>query len=75
MTMTVSIALRPAKPTPSQSPQVLRWKISTPVRICASPMSSQNQPQAVRSIPYSTSLAWEAIVSSSDSAAIPLRRL
>ena len=34
-TNTVIIALIDAKPTPSQSPQVLRWRMSTPSRIWA----------------------------------------
>ena len=44
-------ALAHAIPTPSQSPHTLRWRISTPVTSCTTPMISQNQPHAVRSIP------------------------
>jgi hypothetical protein len=51
MTTTVNLAPRPAKPTPSQIPQMSRWKIRMPVMISARPTSSQNQPQAVKSIP------------------------
>ena len=51
ITRTVMSALMHAIPTPSQSPHGLRWRISTPVSSCTKPTISQNQPQAVRSIP------------------------
>ena len=72
---TVMNALRQAKITPSHKPQTFCLRIRMPARSCSAPAISRNQPHAVRSMPRSTSVALAATVSSSLSAAIPLRAL
>ena len=75
ITKTVIIALRNAIPTPNASPNELRARMSPPAPSCARPAINQNQPQPVMLIPKSTSLAREVNVSSSATAAIPLKKL